>query len=165
MASASLRPEENVAWVLLAFVTSHDSFGEVSAPMTITRVLIVDDNQDCIAVLRNMLVSQGFEVMAVQSAAEALDYLAESVPDVMLLDLMMPEMDGFELLQRVRDANATARMPVIILSAKTNDDDVMLGYQYGADYYLTKPFTSEQVRRGIDHVLNRPSDERAEAGT
>jgi len=133
--------------------------------MTVTRVLIVDDNQDCIAVLRRMLISQGFEVAAVQSAADALDYLADSVPDVMLLDLMMPEMDGFELLQRVREVNATARMPVIILSAKTNDDDVMLGYQYGADYYLTKPFTSDQVRRGIDLVLNRPSAPRDQASS
>ena len=125
--------------------------------MTATKVLIVDDNEDCIAVLRNMLVSQGFEVVAAQGGAQALAHLGDVVPDVMLLDLMMPEMDGFELLQKVREVNATARMPVIILSAKTNDDDVMLGYQYGADYYITKPFTSDQVKRGIDLVLNRSS--------
>jgi DNA-binding response OmpR family regulator len=123
--------------------------------MTATKVLIVDDNEDCITVLRNMLVSQGFEVVAAQGGSQALAQLGDAVPDVMLLDLMMPEMDGFELLQKVREVNATARMPVIILSAKTNDDDVMLGYQYGADYYITKPFTSDQVKRGIDLVLNR----------
>ncbi len=122
-----------------------------------TKVLIVDDNQDCIAVLRSMLLSQGFEVATAQSGAQALQRLHETVPDVMLLDLMMPEMDGFELLQKIRDVNATSHLPVIILSAKTNDDDVMLGYQYGADYYITKPFTSDQVRRGINLVLNRSS--------
>lgn len=132
--------------------------------MAATRALIVDDNPDCIAVLRSMLITQGFEVVTALSGAEALEKLDEAVPDIMLLDLMMPEMDGFELLQKVRDVNTTARMPVIILSAKTADDDVMLGYQYGADYYITKPFTSDQVRRGIDLVLNRSSASTRSAG-
>jgi DNA-binding response OmpR family regulator len=127
-------------------------------PQPATKVLIVDDNEDCITVLRRMLVAQGYDVRAAENGAKALEKLEEAVPDVMLLDLMMPEIDGLQLLQKIRDVNATARMPVIILSAKTNDDDVMLGYQYGADYYITKPFTTQQVCRGIDHVLNRASE-------
>jgi DNA-binding response OmpR family regulator len=68
---------------------------------------------------------------------------------------MMPEMSGLEVLERIKENTATGRLPVIMVTAKTNDDDVMSGYQYGADYYITKPFTAKQLMYGIELVLGK----------
>ena len=77
------------------------------------------------------------------------------VLDLVLLDVMMPEMSGIEVLQQIKDNSQTGRLPVILVTAKTHDEDVMVGYQYGADYYITKPFTAKQLLYGIDLVLGK----------
>ena len=73
----------------------------------------------------------------------------------MLLDVMMPELNGLEVLQRIKDNTETGRLPVILVTAKTHDDDVLSGYQYGADYYITKPFTAKQLINGVELVLGK----------
>lgn len=122
---------------------------------TTTRVLVVDDNDDCLRLVGSMLRGQGFEVLSANSGAAALDLLAENTPDIVLLDVMMPGMNGFEVLEAVRQSAKHYALPVIMLTASTNDDDVMSAYQFGSDYYITKPFTSQQLRYGIDLVLGR----------
>jgi DNA-binding response OmpR family regulator len=117
------------------------------------KILIVDDNIDSITILRTILEQQGFSVQAALSGKEALQKLQEDLPEVVLLDVMMPEMSGLEVLQAIRDNNATATLPVIMVTAKVQDDDMLAGYQYGADYYITKPFTSKQLMYGIRLVL------------
>jgi DNA-binding response OmpR family regulator len=124
------------------------------------RILVVDDNLDSVLILRSMLEAQGFSVRVAQSGIEALDQLKEEVPDLVLLDVMMPEMSGFEVLERIKSTHATSRVPVILVTAKVQDEDVMTGYQYGADYYITKPCTAKQLLYGISLVLDR-----REAGT
>jgi DNA-binding response OmpR family regulator len=124
------------------------------------RILVVDDNLDSVLILRSMLEAQGFNVRVAQSGLEALDRLKEEVPDLVLLDVMMPEMSGFEVLERIKSTHATSRVPVILVTAKVQDEDVMTGYQYGADYYITKPCTAKQLLYGISLVLDR-----REAGT
>jgi DNA-binding response OmpR family regulator len=121
--------------------------------MTPREILIVDDTPDCLFVLRGMIESAGHRVRTAQGGREALDALADHVPDVVMLDMMMPEMSGLELLERIRATAATARVPVILVTARTDDDDVMAGYQIGADYYITKPCTARQVAHGIALVL------------
>ena len=120
-----------------------------------TRVLVVDDNEDCLQLVSRMLRGQGFDVMAASDGAGALEILTDESPDIVLLDVMMPGMNGFEVLEAVRQSARNYALPVIMLTASTNDDDVMSAYQYGSDYYITKPFTSEQLRYGIDLVLGR----------
>ncbi len=120
-----------------------------------TRVLVVDDNEDCLQLVSRMLRGQGFDVMAASDGAGALEILTDESPDIVLLDVMMPGMTGFEVLEAVRQSAKNYALPVIMLTASTNDDDVMSAYQYGSDYYITKPFTSEQLRYGIDLVLGR----------
>jgi DNA-binding response OmpR family regulator len=119
------------------------------------KILIVDDNIDSITILRTILEQQGFSVQAALSGKEALQKLQEDLPEVVLLDVMMPEMSGLEVLQAIRDNNATATLPVIMVTAKVQDDDMLAGYQYGADYYITKPCTSKQLLYGISLVLDK----------
>jgi CheY-like chemotaxis protein len=116
-------------------------------------VLVVDDDEDIVCITQAMLVRRGFEVRVARNGKSALQALAERCPDVVLLDVMMPEMDGLEVLAHIRENPATARTPVILLTAKAQDVDVLKGYAGGADYYITKPFTREQLLNGISHVL------------
>lgn len=119
------------------------------------KILVVDDNLDSTMILRSILESHGFAVMVAHSGPEALAQLARDVPDAILLDVMMPEMSGFEVLEKIKSTHATAKVPVIMVTAKMQDDDVMAGYQYGADYYITKPCTAKQLLYGIGLVLGR----------
>jgi DNA-binding response OmpR family regulator len=119
------------------------------------KILVVDDNRDSVMILRSILETQGFSVTAAHSGPEALALLARDVPDAILLDVMMPEMSGFEVLEKIKSTHATSKVPVIMVTAKMQDDDVMTGYQYGADYYITKPCTAKQLLYGIGLVLGR----------
>lgn len=124
-------------------------------------VLIVDDNLDSLMILRSILESRDFEVTTAQSGAEALAHLDATRPDVVLLDVMMPEMSGLEVLERIKSAPSTATIPVIMVTAKMQDEDVMMGYQHGADYYITKPCTAKQLLYGIGLVLGRSDPDAA----
>jgi len=119
------------------------------------RILVVDDNPDSVTIMRSILETRGFQVVVAESGAEALAHLKAEKVDLVLLDVMMPEMSGLEVLQRIKDEYTTGRLPVILVTAKTRDDDVLSGYQYGADYYITKPFTAKQLLYGVDLVLGR----------
>ena len=119
------------------------------------KVLVVDDNVDSITILRSILETNGFAVRTAQSGRDALDLLAQEVPDVILLDVMMPEMSGLEVLERIKSNHATSRLPVILVTAKMQDEDVLTGYQFGADYYITKPCTAKQLLYGIGLVLGK----------
>ncbi len=118
-------------------------------------ILVIDDNLDSITILRSILESNGFAVLTAQSGQQALDLLKTEAPDVVLCDVMMPEMSGLEVLERIKSTHATSKLPVIMVTAKTQDEDVMVGYQFGADYYITKPCTSKQLLYGIGLVLGR----------
>jgi CheY-like chemotaxis protein len=120
-----------------------------------TRVLVVDDNADSVIIMRGMLEPRGYQVLVAASGAEALEVIKTQPPDVVLLDVMMPEMSGFEVLQHLKEGFATGRIPVILVTAKTQDDDVVKGYQFGADYYIPKPFTAKQLVYGVELVLGK----------
>ena len=127
------------------------------------KILVVDDNVDSIMILRSILESQGYSVRTAQSGLDALDLLTHEVPDLVLLDVMMPQMSGIEVLERIKTTHATSRVPVIMVTAKIQDEDVMTGYQHGADYYITKPCTAKQLLYGIGLVLDRIEAEAAAA--
>ncbi|MBI3785340.1 MAG: response regulator [Deltaproteobacteria bacterium] len=118
-------------------------------------VLVVDDNQDSVIIMRGMLEPRGFKVSSASTGSQALAAIKREPPDVVLLDVMMPEMSGLEVLQRLKEEYQTGKIPVILVTAKTQDDDVVKGYQFGADYYIPKPFTVKQLVYGIELVLGK----------
>lgn len=128
------------------------------------RVLIVDDNIDVLIIFREMIEAHGFAVQIAKSGPEALEHLRNEQPSVVLLDIMMPEMSGLEVLERIRTNHATADLPVIMVTAKVQDEDLVTGYQHGADYYITKPCTSAQLLYGINLMLGNHGSPMGEAG-
>ena len=116
-------------------------------------VLVVDDNDDNLRIINEILRTRGFSVRLARDGESALRALEEAHPDVILLDVMMPEMDGLQVLDRIRANPTHASIPVIFVTAKGQDEDVLAGYKSGADYYITKPFTARQLLHGIGLVL------------
>jgi DNA-binding response OmpR family regulator len=118
-------------------------------------ILVVDDTLDCSEVIRVMLESRGFHVRVADCGERALAEVRQQAPDAMLLDVMMPGMSGLEVLERVRAMPEVANLPVILLTGCITDDDMVCGYQHGADYYIPKPCTARQIAHGLELVLGR----------
>ena len=116
-------------------------------------VLIVDDEPMARTLLRLMLVRAGFEVTEAENGFDALEKVEGNVPDLILLDVMMPGMDGFTVCQTVRARGETAELPIIMLSAKTDIDSINKGLLAGATKYLTKPISPEELTRQVKDAL------------
>ncbi len=123
-------------------------------PASKRTIMVVDDNPDIVNILRIMLESNGFNVRCAYSGEELFAGLEELKPDLILLDIMMAQMDGLKVLTRLKGDPGTASIPVILLTAKVQYDDVLGGYKKRADYYITKPFTITQLMTGINLFLN-----------
>jgi len=123
-------------------------------PASKRTIMIVDDDPEVVGVVRTILEQTDFNVICVYSSLEIFASLAEQKPDLILLDIIMPQMDGLEALTRLRENPETTSIPVILLTAKVQHDDVLGGYKTGADYYLTKPFTKNQLLDGVNSILS-----------
>jgi two-component system alkaline phosphatase synthesis response regulator PhoP len=121
----------------------------------VTRVLVIDGNADDVRLVADTLSPRGFTVEVADDGAQALEALERTRPDVVLLDVAVANADGMEVLDRIRASPHLASTPVVIVTAKRGDDDVLAGYKFGADYYLTKPVTARRLLRGIGLVLGR----------
>ncbi len=130
-------------------------------PASNRTIMVVDDNEDLVEILRITLESKGFNVRCAYSGKELFTGLEEQKPDLILLDIMMPKMDGLEVLTRLRENSDTASIPVILLTAKVLYDDVIRGYKRGAEYHITKPFTPTQVLEGVNLILGRDQGQSA----
>ncbi len=126
-------------------------------PASKRTIMVVDDDPEVVGVVRTILEQIDFNVICVYSSLEIFASLEEQKPDLILLDIIMPQMDGLEALTRLKENPETASIPVILLTAKVQHDDVLGGYKMGADYYLTKPFTNTQLLTGIKLLLSRPN--------
>jgi len=102
-----------------------------------------------------LLRARGFDVDTAVDGPGALDSLDRHRPDVVLLDVMMPAMSGMEVLDRIRASPQHAAIPVILVTGRSSDEDMLEGYKFGADYYIRKPFTPRQLLHGIGLVLGR----------
>jgi CheY-like chemotaxis protein len=122
-------------------------------------VLVVDDEPNIVLSLKFLISQQGYEVRTAASGEEALEALAEQVPDLILLDVMMPRPDGYEVCQKIRATPEWKDIPVIMLTAKGRDVEKQKGFAMGADDYITKPFSTQElvvkVREMIDERSNR----------
>lgn len=117
-------------------------------------LLVVEDDADSRSAVCTILESLGFNHIAFGSAKAALEGIAGKKVDLALLDIMMPEMNGYELLREIRQMPQFAELPVIMVTAKDQDSEILEGYQFGADYYITKPFTAKQLEYGIRIFLS-----------
>lgn len=117
------------------------------------KILIVEDEESLLRLESILLTSKGYEVKGVPNGQAALDSIAVDMPDLVLLDIMLPEIDGFEVCKRIKFADDTSHIPVILLTAKKCQDDFARGQEVGADWYITKPFKSAMVIETIQRFL------------
>jgi two-component system alkaline phosphatase synthesis response regulator PhoP/two-component system response regulator VicR len=117
------------------------------------KILAVDDERSIVRLVQVNLQRAGYDVVTAFDGKEALDKVASEQPDLVVLDVMMPYMDGFEVLQTLRKNPNTRELPVIMLTAKAQDADVFRGWQNGVDCYLTKPFNPMELIAFVKRIF------------
>lgn len=117
------------------------------------RILIVDDDELVLMALRELLKAQNYEVQTFLRGSEALKKLDQEIFDLMILDIVMPEMDGFELCRKIRENPACKGTPIIFLSAKNQEEDQKRGIEAGANLFLSKPISPQRLLALIADVL------------
>jgi DNA-binding response OmpR family regulator len=118
-------------------------------------VLLVDDEDTLRKVMRDLLERDGFDVSEARDGVEALDQADRGAPDIIVLDLNLPGLSGYDVLQRLRAHPATARTPVVVLTAKGDEDNEVRVFELGADDFLTKPFRARALSARLEAVLGR----------
>jgi len=126
------------------------------------KILVVDDEPDVIELLEFNLRGAGFDVISAEDGATALKKARESAPALVILDLMLPEVDGIEVCKILRRHPATAAIPIIMLTAKASEIDRVLGLELGADDYVTKPFSPRELVLRVKGLLRRGTVEKKE---
>ncbi len=124
------------------------------------RALVVDDEPQMVGIVAYALETQGFEVMVAYDGPQALEKIESAQPDLVILDVMLPTLDGFEVCRRVRETTTT---PIILLTARKEDEDVIQGLELGADDYMTKPFNPREVALRAQAVVRRSGWGKAQA--
>jgi len=117
------------------------------------KILAVDDERHIVRLIQVNLERAGYRVVTANDGREALKKIAEELPDLVILDVMMPYLNGFETLKQIRANAKTRNLPVIMLTAKAQDQDVFQGYSFGADIYLTKPFNPVELLTFVKRIF------------
>lgn len=128
------------------------------------KILVVDDEPEAVELLEFNLKQAGFSVISATDGAQALTKARSALPSLIVLDLMLPEIDGLEVCKMLRRDPATARIPIIMLTAKAAEIDRIIGLELGADDYITKPFSPKEMVARVRAVLRRFDASRASAG-
>lgn len=117
-------------------------------------ILVVDDDLDCRTLVKTVLASNGFSVQQCADGKEALEKLQTYIPDLIVLDIMMPGLSGYDVVIHMKQRPEWQNIPIIMLTAKGEYEDMIVGYsEYQVDYYIPKPFTSRQLISGIKLIL------------
>jgi DNA-binding NarL/FixJ family response regulator len=119
------------------------------------RLLLIDDDPNLILLVKDYLEFRGYEVITAENGREALEILNQDVPDMIICDVMMPEMDGYALVEHVRQDSRTSWIPVLFLSAKGQSQDRVKGLNTGADVYMVKPFEPEELVAQVESSLKQ----------
>jgi phosphate regulon transcriptional regulator PhoB len=122
------------------------------------KILIVDDEKDIVKMLDYNLKKDGYRVISASDGEDALDLAGREHPDLIVLDLMLPGLDGLEVCKTLKKEGKTASIPIIMLTAKTQESDKVIGLELGADDYMTKPFSPRELLARIKAVLRRAKD-------
>lgn len=121
------------------------------------RLLLIDDDPNLILLVKDYLEFRGYEVIAAGNGLEALESLKQKLPDLIVCDVMMPEMDGYTFVQHIREDSRTNWIPVLFLSAKGQSQDRVKGLNTGADVYMSKPFEPEELVAQVESLLRQTS--------
>ena len=125
-----------------------------------TRILLIEDNHSLREEIINVLELEGFDVVTAENGRVGLARLEESIPDLVLCDLMMPDMDGYETIEAIRSNPATRTLPVILLTARDDEDCRTKGNEVGANDYVTKPFKIPDLLRAVQDIAKKVRRER-----
>lgn len=123
------------------------------------RILIAEDNAEIRTLVSSILVEEGHKVGVAQNGQQALDMMLDDAPDVLVLDIMMPQMDGYSVLKELKSSGIKEQMKILILTAKTSESDWVRGYKLGADSYLTKPFDTDELINSIEDLLSSTKEQ------
>jgi pilus assembly protein CpaE len=129
------------------------------------KILIIDDDLDTLRLVGLMLQRQGYQISAATNGQQGLEKAFEEDPDLILLDVMMPDMDGYEVTRRLRQNPSTLETPILMFTAKTQLDDKVIGFEVGANDYLTKPTHPSELQARVKTLLSRVGEKRANAGS
>lgn len=154
------QPEISAKEIADQLSVSEDMVAKAIEELSDTRqkVLIVDDEPDAVIATKRALEADGYNVIEANNGNMAFDILKSDIPDVILLDVMMPDMDGFEVCRRLKEETPYENIPVIMLTAKGEINDKVEGLDIGADDYMTKPFNLKELKARIKTVLRRTQD-------
>jgi two-component system, OmpR family, alkaline phosphatase synthesis response regulator PhoP len=119
------------------------------------RILIIEDDRDIVELVRYNLANEGFEVTALADGSAGLASLRKSAPDLVILDLMLPKMPGLEVCKEIRRDPALNRLPILMLTARGEEADRVIGLEMGADDYVTKPFSPRELAARVKALLRR----------
>lgn len=123
--------------------------------MSKEKILVVDDEKDIVELLRYNLEKEGYKISSAFSGEECLENVKTDLPDLILLDLMLPEIDGLDVCKFLKNNAQTSHIPIIMLTAKGEETDIVLGLELGADDYITKPFKIRELLARVKAVLRR----------
>ncbi|MGH9792222.1 MAG: response regulator [Candidatus Acidiferrales bacterium] len=122
------------------------------------RVLIIEDDRDIVELVRYNLEQEGFQVAAISDGSSGLAQIRRSPPDLLILDLMLPKLSGLEICKAVRREQSLNRLPILMLTARGDESDRVVGLELGADDYVTKPFSPRELVARIKALLRRTGD-------
>src|SRR5262247_1018278 len=128
---------------------------EPAAGQRLGHVLVVEDEQDVAELLRYNLKKEGYDVTAAPNGADAVKLARDLVPDVILLDIMVPQLNGWEVCRRLKNDAETRGIPIIMVTGRVEEGDKVLGFELGADDYITKPFSPRELLARIRAVVRR----------
>jgi DNA-binding response OmpR family regulator len=124
---------------------------------TMIKILVIDDESNILRLVRDYLEQAGYRVLTAANAETGLHMLRRELPDLLVLDLGLPDLDGWELTRQIRSDRQLANIPIIMLTARVDDNDKIVGLELGADDYITKPFNPREVVARVQAVLRRTS--------
>jgi len=119
------------------------------------KILVIDDTEFMTKLISDVLMNEGYEVVTASNGRQGIEMVRIEKPDLVLLDVVMPDMDGFEVCRILREDEGNNLMPIIMLTAQDNEDDKLTGLELGADDYITKPFNTRELVSRVRNTLRR----------
>lgn len=117
------------------------------------KILIVDDDPHILMPLEFLMLKNGYEVLIARNGAETMSIIENFIPDLVLLDIMMPDVNGYDICAHIKSVPTYARTKVVFMSAKTSQDDINKGYELGASLYIPKPFSTRELAKKVKELL------------